>query len=105
MKKFLRRIRLALPRVFSDIASKINDEVLLLALGLSIVVAMIAIYSHPFPEWAGITLVLMFLIGAIYFLLSKIAQRLIGSKRPKTTKFRSMKSTKCAIEESRRCTN
>ncbi len=75
-------------RVFSDIAKRINDEVLLLALGFSIVVAVIAFYSHPFPEWAGITLVLVFLIGASYFLLSKISQMIIGCRRNKTTRVK-----------------
>ena len=93
MKNLLRRIRITLPRVISDIAKRIDDEVLLLALGFSIIVAVIAFYSHPFPEWAGITLILVFLIGATYFLLSKVCQKLISSRRNNTTRLRGIKKT------------
>jgi hypothetical protein len=84
VKNPLNKMPLPLFRLLGRLVKKVNDQVLLLAFGLSLIVAIIAISTQDFPTWAGITLVLIFLIATIYFLLIRVTI-IFSQKRRKIT--------------------
>lgn len=80
MKNFKGKICMSFPKILRDLTKKINDEILLLAFGLSILITVITICCKSIPEWTGMTLVLIFLIATIYFFLMRLANMLIHPK-------------------------
>jgi hypothetical protein len=80
MKQNLNRGILLFLQVVKQLIKKINDPVLLLALGESAVIGLIAIENPVFPESAGYSLIGIFLIASVYYLVIKFL-RITKSRR------------------------
>ena len=59
-------------KVVRELIRKINDPLLLLALGESVIIGLISIKTQVFPESAGVALIGIFLIATIYFLVIRL---------------------------------
>ena len=59
-------------KVVRELIRKINDPLLLLALGESVIIGLISIKTQVFPESAGVVLIGIFLIATIYFLVIRL---------------------------------